>query len=226
MKKLNNAAIKKLLMKIEGQLNEYEGQEEFWTYKLSLVKNEIVCKIYDDEWVEYIIKIEKVEDTISILKGFINYVYENEINHRNAFIKGSDAFNRRKIKSLSNWNSKNNEMKCKDIQEELIARFNIARKVKNELNPFKRFVSDFYLSLNCLEKDWKSAEIHQAIYKKIREFNIEDVGITYVKDTIHIAIFDNEKEEIKDKFDIVVDSYSNTGVTVNNAINTIRKMVA
>ena len=91
---------------------------------------------------------------------------------------------------------------------------------------FKRWVSDFYGVLNILVPYYKSAEIHQAIWKNLKEFNISDVFVTYVNDTVHITIFDNEKEEIKDSFKIIVDSYSNIGMTVNNAINTIRKMVA
>jgi len=227
MSKLTNKEIKELLKKIEVQLNEHEPwDEEFWIYKLELSKGEITCKIYDDEWLEYVIKIEAAKDIINILKGFISFLYDNEINHRNAFIKGTDAYNRRKIKSMSNWSSKGKEDKVKDINEEIIARFNIAKKVKSELEPFKRWVSDFYGVLNILVPYYKSAEIHQAIWKNLKEFNISDVFVTYVNDTVHITIFDNEKEEIKDSFKIIVDSYSNIGMTVNNAINTIRKMVA
>lgn len=227
MKKLTNKALKELLKSIEGQLNEHEPwDEEFWIYKLELKKNEIECKIYDDEWLEYVIKIEAAEDIINILKGFITFLYVNEINHRQSFIKGSDAFNRRKIKSLSTWSSRDNEAKCKDIQDEMVARFNIAKKVKGELEHYKRWISDFYGALNCLVPYHKSAEVHQAIRKSLKEFNISDVGVTYVKDTIHITVFDSEKEEIKDSFNIVVDSYSNISMTVNNAIQQIRKMVA
>jgi len=227
MSKLSNKEIKELLKNIEVQLNVHEPwDEEFWIYKLELSKGEITCKIYDDKWLEYVIKIEAAEDVINILKGFISYLYNNEINHRQSFIKGSDAFNRRKIKSLATWSSRENEAKCKDIQDEMVARFNIAKKVKSELERYKRWVSDFYGVLNILVPFYKSAEIHQAIWKNLKEFNIEDVGVTYVNDTVHITIFDNEKEEIKDSFKIIVDSYSNTGMTVNNAIQQIRKMVA
>lgn len=228
MSKLANKEIKELLKKIETELNEHEvWVEEFWIYKLELKKNEIECKIYDDEWLEYVIKIEAAEDITSILKSLISYLYDNEINHRQSFIKGSDGFNRRKIKSLATWSSREGkEAKCKDIQDEMVARFNIAQKVKSELEHYKRWVSDFYGVLNCLVPFYKSAEVHQAIWKSLKEFNIEDVGVTYVKDTVNITIFDNEKEEIKDSFKIVVDSYSNTGMTVNNAIQQIRKLVA
>lgn len=218
-----NKNIKNTLKDIEEVLNTHEEwEDEFWTYKLELKKNEIECKIYDDKWLEYVIKIEAAKDTIDILKGFINYLYENEINHRQSFVKGSDAFNRRKIKSLSTWSSRDNETKCKDIQEELVSRFNINRHVKSELERYKKWVSDFYSCLNYLCKSWKTKEVKEAIFDKLKQFDIRDVAITYVNDTISIYVM--EDDNIKDDFSIEVDSYTNKAITVNNAINTIRKM--
>ncbi|AQS09664.1 hypothetical protein CLOBY_17950 [Clostridium saccharobutylicum] len=228
--KITNKEIKELLKNISEVMNEYEQYEiengDAWKYIIKINKNkDIECRIYDGEWCEYVITIPNdVTDIKSILKGFINYLYENEINNRQSFVKGSDAFNRRKIKSLSNWSSKNNEAKCKAIQEELVSRFNIAKKVKGELEYYKVFVSRFYYALNTLVPNWKIEDIKEATFKRLDEFNIKNVGISYIDNKLIIMKSNDDSTYIVDKFDIEIDSYTNISLTVNKIVNRLRKV--
>lgn len=142
--------IKTTLKEITEVLNSHEEwEEEFWTYKLELKDNDIICKIYDDENIEYIMKIEKIDGAENILKGFISYLYENEINPRNIFVRGSKGYNNRKIKSLCTWTERGKQEKVDAIVEELTSRYKITKKLENEVRYYKTFVSDLY---KCLEK--------------------------------------------------------------------------
>lgn len=230
MKKINNAAIKKLLMEIKGQLNDreqWEIENGVWTYKLELKKEDIICKIYDEDNIEYIMQIEKADNVTDILKGFISYLYENELNHRQAFLKANKGYYSRKHKSLNTWFLRDNRAKIDAIVEDLSERYSISKKVEFEITHYKSFVSDMYSCLNCLEPSWKTADIKESIFKKVEEFNIKNVGVTYIENTIIVMKSDEKAENIIDKFDIVVDSYSNKSAIVNEAINRLRKgMVA
>lgn len=148
--------IKNTLKEIEEVLNTHEEWEEkYWTYKLELKDDDIICKIYDDENIEYIMKIEKIEGTENILKGFISYLYENEINTRNTFVRGSKGYNNRKIKSLCTWRERGKQEKVDAIVEELTERYRITKRLENEVRYYKNFVSDLYKCLNKMCPEWK-----------------------------------------------------------------------
>lgn len=150
--------IKNTLKEITEVLNNHEEwEEEFWTYKLEL-KDDIICKIYDDENIEYIMKIEKVEGAENILKGFISYLYDNEINFRNTFVRGSKGYNNRKIKSLCTWTEREKQEKVDTIVEELTTRYKITKRLENEVKYYKTFVSDLYKCLDKMCPNWKESE--------------------------------------------------------------------
>jgi len=140
--------IKNTLNEIMEVLNRHEEwEEEFWTYKLELKDNDIICKIFDDENIEYIMKIEKLEGIEEILKGFISYLYENEINTRNTFVRGSKGYNNRKIKSLCTWTERGKQEKVDAIVEELTSRYKITKRSESDVRHYKTFVSDLYKCL-------------------------------------------------------------------------------
>ncbi|MFR1707631.1 MAG: hypothetical protein ACLSV2_01920 [Clostridium sp.] len=142
--------IKNTLKEITKLLNTHEAwEEEFWTYKLELKDNDIICKIYDDENIEYIMKIEKVEGIENILKEFIGHLYEEEINYRTKFIRGSKGYNNRKIKSLCTWTERGKQEKVDDIVKELTSRYKITKRLESDVRYYKTFISDLY---KCLDK--------------------------------------------------------------------------
>lgn len=142
--------IKNTLKEITKVLNDHEEwEEEYWTYKLELKDDDIICKIYDGENIEYIMQIEAVEDVENILKGFISYLYENEINPRNTFVRGSKGYNNRKIKSLCTWTERGKQEKVDKLVEELTERYEITKRLESDVRHYKTFVSDLY---KCLDK--------------------------------------------------------------------------
>lgn len=211
--------IKKNLKEIEKELNTHEEwEQEVWTYKLSRKDNIIVCKILDDENVECIIQIESddYEDSADIITGLINYLYENEINYRQSFIKGTDAYNRRKIKSMANWSSKGNDEKVNKIQEELICRFKATNNEKAEVQIYKEFVRDFYRCLNNICPHYRTKEIKDTICNRIEDMKIEGVVVTDDKDTITITAPNYN-------FGFIVDSYSNKNMIVTEVMKRLQR---
>lgn len=222
MKKLTKKALKELLEKIEGQLNkieEWELENGYYIYKFELTKDNIVCNIMDDDdFIEYTMEIEKADSIIEILKGLINYLYANEINNRQAYLRGSKGYFNRKHKSLALWLDKDKQDKVNTIVEDIAKRYKESKSTEIEINHYKAFVSQFYSCLYILEPSWRMVEIKDAIFAKMQKLNIKNVSISYIEDRLIIMKLDDKAENVIDTFEIVIDSYGNKSAIINQVI--------
>lgn len=230
MKKLTNKALKELLEKIEGQLNEreeWELEDGFYIYKLELTKGNIVCNIMDDDFISCTIETQKVDNITDILKGFINYLYENEINNRQAYLRGSKGYFNRKHKSLALWLGRDKRDKVFTIAEEIAKRYKESESNVFEIKHYKGFISQFYSCLDVLEPYWRTIEIKEAIFIKVHELNIKNVHISYIEDRIIIMKSDDKAKNVIDTFEMVIGYYVNKSAIVNEVISRLNKeMVA
>ncbi|MCB2300634.1 hypothetical protein LGL55_10480 [Clostridium tagluense] len=205
MNKLTAKQLKVNLQEIENVINAHEEwEEEYWTYKLALKKNEIHVNIFDDEWLEETFTIEIVEDNIdveNICKNVINHIYETEINSRQNYVNKTKAFNSRKIKSMSLWLSRNNIEKISKINMELVERYNTTIKMNNTLSTYKSYVSNLYNVMNVLCPTWKIEDIKDYVINRFEYFNVTDVEITITDNKIIANYNDNI-------FSVTIDSFS------------------
>lgn len=232
MSKLANKAIKELLMKVSEVMNDYEQYEiengDAWGYVLKLNQNkDIECRIMDEEWTEYVITIpsDNVTDIKSVCKGCINFLYENEVNWRQSCLKSNKGYFSRKHKSLNLWLlERNNEAKALEISKQIAERYKNSKLLENQVEHFKVFISRFYYALNCLVPNYKLEDIKEVTFKRLNEFNINNVGISYIDSKLIIMKNNDSATAVLDKFDIEVDSYSNVNMIVNQIVNRLRKV--
>lgn len=222
MEKLIIKQIKENLKEIQEELNQHEEwEQEYWTYKLSYQKSNVIIKIYDDDecnkdYLEDTFVIERLEsfDMKSILKSIINYIYENHINFRNNYIHKTTSFNNRKIKSLALWSSRNKIDRVDKINEELVQRYNTTQKMKAELEIYKDYVRDLYSCLTKLCPFWKVQDMEKYINQQLEKCNIHNVKVFYKLEYLIACQYNNEnyKAENWDKYDkrisVEVNSYS------------------
>jgi len=226
MKKSTNKALKELLEKIEGQLNEreeWELENGCYLYKLELTKGNIVCNIMDDDFIKYTMEIEKADNITDILKGLINYLYENEINNRQAYLKGDKGYFNRKHKSLALWLDRDKQDKVNTIVEDIAKRYKESKSTENEVRHYRGFASGFYYCLNALEPYWKVAEVKEAISAKMQKLDIKNVDISIIQDRIIVDKSDDDAENVVDTFEIVIGSYVNKNTIVNEVIGRLNK---
>ncbi|NRY59865.1 hypothetical protein [Clostridium beijerinckii] len=231
MSKLTNKAIKELLMKVSEVMNDYEQYEiengDAWGYVLKLNPNKnIECRIMDDEWCEYTMAIpsDNISGVKDILKGFINYLYENEINFRNGYLKANKGWYARKHKSLNTWFERNNRTKIDAIVEDISERYSTTKRLENEVEHYKVFISRLYYVLNCLVPNYKLEDIKEVTFKRLNEFNIKNVGISNIDNKLIVMKSNDDSSYIIDKFDIEIDSYSNVNIIVNQIVSRLRKV--
>lgn len=222
MKKLTNKASKELLAKIERQLNykgEWEIENGCYQYKLELTKGgKIQCNIMDDDYTVYTIEIGKADNVTDILKGFISYFYEEEINHRQVHLKGDKGYFNRKHKSLALWLGKGKQDKVNAIVEDMAKRYKESSRTELEIKHYKGFASRFYSCLNELEPYWKVAEVKDAISAKVQKLGVKNVDISSMQDRIIVAKSDDSTKNVVDKFEMVIGSYVNKNAIANQVI--------
>ncbi|WP_160684747.1 hypothetical protein [Clostridium sp. C2-6-12] len=229
-KVLTNKEIKELLTDISKVMNDYDQFEidngDAWTYKFNLKKNgDIECRIYDGEWCEYSMAIPKdVTCVKDVLKGYINFLYENEINFRQSYLKANKGWYSRKHKSLNLHFQKQNQTKIDAIVEDISERYSTTKRLENEVEHYKIFISRLYWALNCIVPSWKIEDIKEAAFKRCEEFGISNVGISYIDNTLIVMKSDDKATKILDKFDIEIDSYSNISMVANQIVSRLRKV--
>ncbi|MVX64637.1 hypothetical protein GKZ28_13135 [Clostridium chromiireducens] len=149
--------VEKTLKEIEQILNTHEEWEmEWFDYKLYLIDKDndfevsIIVDVLDsDETVLHKIKVERIGiGAENILTDIIHELYDSNINWMNKYIRGTKAFNSRKIKSISSWDSKGNKDKVDVLVQDLIERHKTTNKMKSDVSLYKSIVSDMYKVLN------------------------------------------------------------------------------
>ncbi|GKX65816.1 hypothetical protein [Inconstantimicrobium mannanitabidum] len=233
MSKLVNKEIKELLKKVNVALNDYSQYEidngHAWGYKLKLKRNEIECRIYEEiecENCNYVITIpnENITGIKDILKCFINEIYEKEINWRNSCLKSNKGWYSRKHKSINLWLTRGKEDKILEISKQIAERYSNSKRLENEVEHFKVFISRFYYALNMLVPTWKVEDIKETTFKRLNEFNIKNVGISCIDNKLIIMKNSEDANAVLDKFDIQIDSYSNSSMVVNQIVNRLGKV--
>jgi hypothetical protein len=149
--------VEKTLKEIEKILNTHgEWEDDYFDYKLYLIDKDndfevsIICDVLDsDESVFHKIKVEKIGvNAEEIIIDIIHELYDSSINWMNKFIRGTKAFNSRKIRSIDKWNSKFNKDKVDALVQDLIERHRTTNKMKSDVQMYKRIVSDMYKALD------------------------------------------------------------------------------
>ncbi|NRT78137.1 hypothetical protein [Clostridium beijerinckii] len=233
MSKLASKEIKELLKNISEVMNDYEQYEiengDAWGYVLKLNKNkDIELRIYDEiecENCNYVITIPSDVTCIKdILKGFINYIYNNEINWRNNCLKSNKGWYSRKHMSTNLWLERGKEDKVLEIAREISERYRNSKLIESQIEHYKVFISRLYYVLNCLVENWKIEDIKEAAFKRLNEFNIKNVGISHIDNKLIIMKSSNDSSYITDKFDIEIDSYTNISMAVNQIVSRLRKV--
>lgn len=231
MNKLSNKEIKGLLKIVETELNkhdEYEVQAyengglELYTYKLLLNKNkDIECRIYpyENDCCEYVIKIPKddILDSKNLLKGLINYIYENEINFRKQFITANKGFYARKHKSIATWTERENMEKIIQITNQIADRYSITKDLEKKITYFKQFVTDFYNCMGRLNPIWKLEDVAEKVIDRAEYLNIDNVTCT-ISEFEFLTISRNDS-----KVKVCVEDCFNISQTVNYIISRIRR---
>lgn len=226
MKKLTNKALKEIVSKIENELNNketYQLENGCWLYKLELKKNEIVVKIFDSEineyYLQYAFVIDIAEDIVTLIKSMISYLYENEINDKQSYIKSNRGYFNRKHKSLSLWLDRSNKDKVNKLTIDIANRYKVTKKYESEIGTYKSMVTDFYNCMTTLSPSWRMEDLKESIFKKLEQLGIKNVGISYIDNTLYVMQSDDKAEKIINKAEIYVDSYINKNMIVTQVVN-------
>lgn len=232
----NQGIMRQTLKKIEVCLNDFNEFEiengDAYGYVLKLKNNnkDIELRIYDElecESCNYTIAIpnENITGIKDILKGFVNFLYDQEINWRQSCLKSNKGWYSRKHKSLSLWLlERNKEDKALEIAKQISERYKNSKLLESQVEHYKVFVSRFYYALNCLVPEWKIEDIKEAAFKRLDEFNIRNVGISYIDNKLIVMKSNDGATAVIDKFDIEIDSYSNISQVVNQVVSRLRKV--
>lgn len=228
----NQGIMRQTLKKIEVCLNDFNEFEiengDAYGYVLKLKNNnkDIELRIYDElecESCNYTIAIpnENITGIKDILKGFVNFLYDQEINWRQSCLKSNKGWYSRKHKSLSLWLlERNKEDKALEIAKQISERYKNSKLLESQVEHYKVFVSRFYYALNCLVPEWKIEDIKEAAFKRLDEFNIRNVGISYIDNKLIVMKSNDGATAVIDKFDIEIDSYSN----ISQVVSRLRKV--
>lgn len=232
----NPLIMKETLKKIQDVLNDYEEWQiengDAWGYVLKLNKNkDIELRAYDEiecESCNYSVAIpnENITSIKDILKGFINEIYENEINWRNSCLKSNKGWYSRKHKSIATWTERENMQKIIQITNQIAERYKNSKLLEGQVSHYKTFVSRIFYALNVLETDWKLEEIRDKVLKRCQELNIQNVGCSFVNDEI-IAYRHTKNSDTIAKATYIVDrQYCNIPTVVNEVVKQLSKEVA
>lgn len=159
--------IERNLAKIENLMNDdyvyYEDTGLRFKLSIDTVKDEfeedveiIILDIIDEnDEILHTYSSQKIFDTMEEnIKSLIGFVYVEDINYRKRFINNfKGAFMTRKMKSLSIAISKGNTDKVNKINIELVERYKISEKYKNDINYYKMFVRTLYYVLDKLKME-------------------------------------------------------------------------
>ncbi|WP_200907907.1 hypothetical protein [Clostridium sporogenes] len=163
-------------------------------------------------------------DVKTILKSMINYIYENEINYRNNYIRKTKSFNSRKIKSLVLWIERNKQDRVQKINEEMVERYKTTKMMENRVLEYKDYIRDLYSCLNILCPNWKIQDIKSYVFNKLKECGFTDFSMTMIdRNTINITKY-NDKDEVIKSFNIVIDTYSNKNIILNMVRNILKEV--
>lgn len=224
MEKLTKTEIRKNLKIIEEELNNREE----WEYRLFLNRKDnllnfiILGDVEDDKYENYTIEIKDF-NVKTILKSMINYIYENEINYRNNYIRKTKSFNSRKIKSLTLWLERSKQDRVQKINEELAERYKTTKMMENRVIEYKDYIRDLYSCLSVLCPDWKIQDIKSYVFNKLKESGFTDFSMTMIDgNTINITKY-NDKDEVIKSFNIVIDTYSNKNMILNIVRNMLKE---
>ncbi|NMM64382.1 hypothetical protein HBE96_17315 [Clostridium sp. P21] len=213
MKKQQKQELKESLKAIEEVLNRHEQYEidngDYYDYALLLHKDTILfdISVEDEDLQSYEIEITDVNksDVKSICKLLINYIYENEINPRQSYVKNANNFRKRKIKSLCLWSERFDETKVEKINKELIEHYQKVKEYENKISKYKNYISDIYSVLWILCKNWKAEDIKDYCIERFKHFNVQDVEV-FIEDNRVTAIYIGNSRRYKLSDDI--DSFS------------------
>ncbi|MCY6958294.1 hypothetical protein [Clostridium brassicae] len=212
MKNLTKTEIRKNLQEIENILNnhnQWEIENGCVDYCFSLNKDNTIrftISCEDEVYENYTIEEIENYDIKSILKSIINFLYENEINYRNNYIRKTKSFNNRKIKSLALWLERENNDRVNKINEELAERYKTTKKLESEIVKYKDYIRDLYSCLSVLCSDWRIEDIKEYVFNKLKEFNFENISISYIDNRLIVQKFDDKK--VITNFEILIDNYS------------------
>lgn len=222
---MNNKGLKELLVKIEGQLNkreQWEIENGVWLYKFNIKKNEIEVKVYDSEidedYLFYSFAVDIEEDAVSLIKSMITYLYSNEVNYRQSYLKGDKGYYNRKHRSLALWLKRGRLDKVQAIGVDIAKRYKESECNDSKVKTYKEFISDFYSCLYELEPNWKIVEVKEAILAKVKELNVKNIYISSIKDKVVVAKLDDTAENIVDKFEVEIEAHSNKNAIANQVI--------
>ncbi|APU60755.1 hypothetical protein [Clostridium botulinum] len=231
MDKLTKTEIRKNLKIIEEELNtkeEWELENGCVEYRLFLNREGnlnfiILSDEESDKYENYTIELEDY-DVKSILKATINYIYENEINYRNNYIRKTKSFNNRKIKSLVLWTERNKQDRVQKINEEMVERYKTTKMMENRVVEYKDYIRDLYSCLSILCSNWKAQDIKSYVFNKLKESGFTDFSMTIIDgNTINTTKY-NDKDEVIKSFNIVIDPYSNKNIILNMVRNMFKEI--
>ncbi|KEI92171.1 hypothetical protein [Clostridium botulinum] len=231
MDKLTKTEIRKNLKIIEEELNnreEWELENGRVEYRLFLNREDnlnfiILGDEESDKYENYTIEIKDF-NVKTILKSMINYIYENEINYRNNYIRKTKSFNSRKIKSMTLWLERNKQDRVQKINEELAERYKTTKMMENRVVEYKDYIRDLYSCLNILCPDWKIRDIKNYVFNKLKESGFTDFSMTMIdSNTINTTKYNNKDEVIK-SFNIVIEPYSNKNIILNIVRNMLKEV--
>ncbi|NFC89030.1 hypothetical protein EXN13_15575 [Clostridium botulinum] len=231
MDKLTKTEIRKNLKIIEEELNnreEWELENVYVKYRLFLNREGnlnfvILGDVEDDKYENYTIEVEDY-DVKTILKSMINYIYENEINYRNNYIRKTKSFNNRKIKSLVLWTERNKQDRVQKINEEMVERYKTTKMMENRVVEYKDYIRDLYSCLSVLCANWKTQDIKSYVFNKLKESGFTDFSMTMIdSNTINTTKYNNKDEVIK-SFNIVIEPYSNKNIILNIVRNMLKEV--
>ncbi|MCD3217858.1 hypothetical protein G8S55_11580 [Clostridium botulinum C] len=151
------------LKNLEGILNDERFNEDK-IYKLSKLNTKdgsTLLKMTIKESTEEYTYITKPDDENieSIILKLVGAIYTADINCRNSYIKGFQAFSKRKIKSLTLWLDKGNEQKVNGINKELVERYKLTEKFRDEVYFYKSFVGDLYQAKDIMLNKFKPSDL-------------------------------------------------------------------
>ncbi|WP_434305918.1 hypothetical protein [Clostridium botulinum] len=230
MDKLTKTEIRKNLKIIEEELNnreEWELENVYVKYRLFLNREGnlnfvILGDVEDDKYENYTIELEDY-DVKTILKSMINYIYENEINYRNNYIRKTKSFNNRKIKSVVLWTERNKQDRVQKINEEMVERYKTTKMMENRVVEYKDYIRDLYSCLSILCPNWKVQDIKSYVFNKLKKSGFTDFSMTMIdSNTINTTKYNNKDEVIK-SFNIVIEPYSNKNIILNIVRNMLKE---
>lgn len=161
-------ALKSELKEFEKILNEdFCMEQEGYCFRIlkNKAKDEadetidvISMQVFADNELLYTYSTTQVFDTHEEnIKSLIGSIYAEDINFRKRIISNyKGAFLTRKIKSLSNAISKGNADKVNAINTEIVEKYKVAQKCKNEIVEFKGFVSLLYRTKDLLNVKYQN----------------------------------------------------------------------